>query len=315
MGTLENVLDHPVMVRLARSRAATRLVNPYSPVRDSRLRAAVSGRTVLVTGASYGLGAATARRLGAAGATVLLVARTAEALAGTAESVTAAGGTAHSYPCDLSDPEAVKDLASKIEERHGAVDVLVSNAGKSIRRSIEDSYDRFHDYERTIGVNYLGPVRLVLALLPGMRARGHGHLVNISTIGALIPPGPRWSAYQASKSAFDVFFRSAATEAACDGITATSVYMALIRTRMSAPTAIFDNVPGLTPDEAAELVCRAVVDRPRRVSPWWAGLAEVGFTAARWPWEVVAGRLFAAGRNRGAVPAGRSATRAEEARQ
>ncbi|MDV6014660.1 SDR family NAD(P)-dependent oxidoreductase [Haloechinothrix sp. LS1_15] len=294
MAGLARALAHAprnrTVARLARSRAAAWLVNPHADVTAAELRAAVAGKTVLVTGASYGLGAATARRLGAAGATVVLLARTEHALEETARAVREAGGFAHPYPVDLSDPAAVEPVAADIIDRHGPVDVLVNNAGKSIRRSIADSTGRFGDFERTIGVNYLGPVRLMLALLPAMRERGSGHLVNISTIGVRIPPGPRWAAYQASKSAFDVFFRSTAAEAAADGVTASSVYMALIRTRMSAPTAIFDNLPGLSADEAAGIVCRAIVSRPAKISPWWADAAEVVFSAARHPWErIVAG--------------------------
>ncbi|HWE90889.1 MAG TPA: SDR family NAD(P)-dependent oxidoreductase [Pseudonocardiaceae bacterium] len=283
---------HPVLARLARSPAVIWLVNPHGSVADSALRAAVDGKIILVTGASYGVGRATAIRLGGAGAIVLLVARTVDALNETAARIAESGGEARVYPTDLADPDAVDALAKLILTEHGHVDVVVSNAGKSIRRAIADSYDRFHDFERTIGVNYLGPVKLLLALLPSIRARGEGHLVNVSTIGVQVPPGPRWAAYQASKVAFDVFFRSTATEIAGEGITASSVYLALVRTRMSAPTRTFRGLPGLTAEQAAELVCRAIVERPRRISPWWAGAMEAGAVLTRRPWEVISGRLY-----------------------
>ncbi|MGC1853123.1 MAG: SDR family NAD(P)-dependent oxidoreductase, partial [Solirubrobacterales bacterium] len=250
-------------------RAAEPLVNPPSAIDEGELRAAVAGKTVLVTGASYGLGEATARRLGAAGATVLLTARSAERLEEIAVEIRAAGGAAHAHPADLTDIASVEALAEWVLDAHGHVDIVVSNAGKSIRRSVELSYDRFHDFERTIGINYLGPVRLLLALLPSMRARGEGHIVNVSTIGARIAPGPRWGAYQASKSAFDIWLRSVAPELRGDGVTATSVYMALIHTRMSAPTPIYRHVPGQTPEQAAATICRAIVQRPRSIAPWW----------------------------------------------
>ncbi|SDC41847.1 SDR family NAD(P)-dependent oxidoreductase [Actinokineospora iranica] len=288
---------HPVLARLSRSGAARWMANPRSHVDPAALRAAVSGRVVLVTGASYGLGEATARRLAHAGATVLLVARTADALDALAADLCRAGGTAHPYPTDLTDPAQVEALTERVLREHGHVDVLVNNAGKSIRRSIAKSTGRFHDFERTIGVNYLGPVKLFLGLLPAMRARGRGHLVNISTIGVQVPPAPRWVAYQASKTAFDVFFRGVATEIARDGITATSVYMPLIRTRMSAPTRAFDDLPGMTADEAAGVVCRAITRRPAQISPWWADLAELGAAATRRPWQALAGRLSGASKH------------------
>jgi NAD(P)-dependent dehydrogenase (short-subunit alcohol dehydrogenase family) len=283
------------------SRAGGWVVNPPGGVGDEELRAAVGGRIVLVTGASYGLGEATARRLAAAGATVLLVARTADQLERLAGEIAERGGTAHPYRADLTDPESVDALATRVLARHGHIDVLVNNAGKSIRRSLELSFDRPQDFQRTIDINYLGPVRLMLALLPSMCERGEGHLVNVSTIGTRLPPGPRWGAYQASKGAFDTFFRSAAVELRPRGITATSVYMALIHTRMSAPTPIFRYVPGQTPDEAAGVICRAIVRRPRQIAPWWASVADVLTTMGRTPWELATGLTFRLSRDSAAA--------------
>jgi acyl-CoA synthetase (AMP-forming)/AMP-acid ligase II/NAD(P)-dependent dehydrogenase (short-subunit alcohol dehydrogenase family) len=273
-------------------RAAEPLVNPPSAIDEGKLREAVAGKTVLVTGASYGLGEATARRLGAAGATVLLTARSAERLEEIAAEIRTGGGDAHTRAADLTDTGSVEALAEWVLDSHDHVDVVVSNAGKSIRRSVELSYDRFHDFERTIGINYLGPVRLLLALLPSMRARGDGHIVNVSTIGARIAPGPRWGAYQASKSAFDIWLRSVAPELRGDGVTATSVYMALIHTRMSAPTPIYRHVPGQTPEQAAATICRAIVHRPRSIAPWWSPVADIATTVARTPWDAATGLLF-----------------------
>jgi acyl-CoA synthetase (AMP-forming)/AMP-acid ligase II/NAD(P)-dependent dehydrogenase (short-subunit alcohol dehydrogenase family) len=297
-------------------RVAAPLVNPPSAVDEVELRAAVAGKTALVTGASYGLGEATARRLGAAGAIVLLTARSGERLEEIAAEIRAAGGDAHARAADLTDIESVEKLADWALAEHGHVDVVVSNAGKSIRRSVELSYDRFHDFERTIGINYLGPVRLLLALLPSMRARGGGHIVNVSTIGARIAPGPRWGAYQASKSAFDIWLRSAAPELRGDGVTATSVYMALIHTRMSAPTPIYRHVPGQTPEQAAATICRAIARRPRSIAPWWSPVADVATTVARTPWDAATGLLFrftedtAAARGSGGAEGGPGGARA-----
>ena len=259
----------------AAMRAVSPIVNPRRPPADHELRAAVAGKVVLVTGASFGLGEATAIKLAAAGAHVLLVARSRDKLDEVAARIRGAGGTASVYGTDLTDLDAVERMAQAILAEHGHVDVIVNNAGKSIRRSIARSAGRFHDFERTMRVNYLGPVRLVLALLPSMRARRQGHIVNISTVGTLLPAAPRWAAYQASKSAFDIWLRSAAAEMRGDGVTATSIYMALVYTRMSAPTPMFRTLPGMEPDEAADLVTRAIVDRPPTMAPWWLAPAGV----------------------------------------
>ncbi|MGW5113204.1 SDR family NAD(P)-dependent oxidoreductase [Nocardia sp. NPDC004123] len=250
-------------------RVAIRLLYPtFRPTTES-LREAVAGKMVLVTGASHGIGKASARKLAAAGAVVLLVARSRTELERLAADITAAGGVAHAYPADLTDTDAVDRLGRTLLAEYGHIDVVVSNAGKSIRRPIAESYDRFHDFTRTIDINYLGPVRLLLTLLPDMRARGQGHIVNVSTWGVLMPPSPRWSAYGASKAAFDVWLRSVAAEIAGDHVTTTSVYMPLVHTRMSAPTD-FGRMPGLTVDEASDLVTHAVTAKPRDVAPWWA---------------------------------------------
>jgi NAD(P)-dependent dehydrogenase (short-subunit alcohol dehydrogenase family) len=278
--------DDNAVLGLAR-RVASRVVNPGGRPSPARLRAAVEGKVVLVTGASHGIGRAAAIQLADAGATVLLLARSAEVLEQLAAEL---GERVHAYPADLTDLDAIPALAERLLAEHGPPDVIVSNAGKSIRRSIDRSYERFHDFTRTADLNYLGPVRLLLALLPAMRARGSGHVVNVSTVGVLLPPTPRWSAYQASKAAFDVWLRSAAAEAHADGVTATSLYMTLVHTRMSAPTEDFRLVPGLSAEEAAGLVCHAIVDRPSSIAPWWASTAALIGTLARGPSERIVRR-------------------------
>jgi acyl-CoA synthetase (AMP-forming)/AMP-acid ligase II/NAD(P)-dependent dehydrogenase (short-subunit alcohol dehydrogenase family) len=252
------------------ARALSHVVNPHGGPAEHALRAAVEGKVVLVTGASYGIGEASARKLGAAGAVVLLVARTGERLEEVRRDIEAGGGRAVVYTADLRDPVQVEQLGARLLERHGAVDVVVNNAGKSIRRPLAESDDRFHDFERTIDVNYLGPVRLLLALLPSMRERGRGHIVNVSTVGVSgLPPAPGWTAYQASKAAFDVFLRAAAPELRAFGVTTTSIYMTLVHSRMSAPIRMWRYLPGMLPEEAGDLVCRAIVERPRAIGPWW----------------------------------------------
>jgi NAD(P)-dependent dehydrogenase (short-subunit alcohol dehydrogenase family) len=243
------------------------LTNGRTRIPDERLAFAVRGKIVLVTGSSFGIGEATAKRLARAGATVLLLARTAEQLELVAEEIRADGGKAFAYPANLADPEAIETVVARVLADHGHVDVLVSNAGKSIRRSVADSYQRFHDIERTNAVNYLGPAKLVLELLPSMRERGSGHIVNVSTAGVRTPPLARWSAYLASKSAFDMWLRCVSQEVRDDGVTTSTVYMGLVHTRMSSPTPRLNSLPGLSPEQAADQVCAAVADRPHNITP------------------------------------------------
>ncbi|MBW0011570.1 SDR family NAD(P)-dependent oxidoreductase [Mycobacterium sp.] len=245
------------------------LVNPPRVSDPDRLKRAVSGKTVLVTGGSYGIGEATARKLAAAGATVLLVARSAEKLDEVAASINATGGRAVSYPTDLSDEARVTELTKQLAENHGPMDIVISNAAKSIRRELRLQYDRPHDFQRTIDTNYLGPIRLLLGVLPQMRQQGAGHIVNVSTIGVRMHPTPRWGTYIASKGAFDMWLRSVAPELHADGIDMTSIYLGLVHTRMSAPTASLRRMPGMQPDEAADVVAKAIIERPRRVQPRW----------------------------------------------
>lgn len=253
----------------AAGKAVDLLVNPPRVSDPDRLKSAVAGKTALVTGASYGIGEATTRKLAAAGATVLLVARSADQLEEVATSIAAAGGHAIPYPTDLTDEARVAALTKHLTDNHGPPDIIVSNAAKSIRRSLRLQYDRPQDFQRTIDTNYLGPIRLLLGLLPEMRERGAGHIVNVSTIGVRMFPTPRWGTYIASKGAFDTWFRSVAPELHADGIDTTSVYMGLVHTRMSAPTPSLRRMPGLEPDQAADIVAKAIIERPRKVQPRW----------------------------------------------
>ncbi|MBI3930103.1 MAG: SDR family NAD(P)-dependent oxidoreductase [Armatimonadetes bacterium] len=247
----------------------SRFLAPRGNQDGEALRRVVKGKAVLVTGASFGIGEALAVRLGAAGARVLLAARSQAELEAVGQRITSAGGEAFAYPADLARAEQVEALAARIGEEHGAVDVVVHNAGKSIRRSLYRSLDRPHDFERCMAVNYLGPVRLQLALLPAMLARGAGHIVSVSSVGVRLPPGAHWAAYSASKSAFDIWLGSAAPELRQGGIACTRVYLGLVHTRMSAPTAAYASMPGQTADQAASVLCRALIARPRTISPWW----------------------------------------------
>ena len=231
--------------------------------RDRSLTTAVQDKRIVITGASSGIGAETALRVGEAGAIVILVARTREKLEAVAEQVRALGGTAHVHPADLSEVGDVERVAQEIVDEHGGVDVLINNAGRSIRRSVARSYDRFHDYERTMQLNYFGALKLIMAFLPGMRERKSGHIVNVSSIGVQTNT-PRFSAYVASKSALDAFARCAAPECVADNVRFTTVYMPLVRTPMIAPTDIYKAFPTLTPEEAGQMLCDALIDKPKR---------------------------------------------------
>ncbi|HEY8769712.1 MAG TPA: SDR family oxidoreductase [Thermoleophilaceae bacterium] len=231
--------------------------------RERSLSSSIGDKKVLITGASSGIGLETALKIGEAGGEVLLVSRTREKLEEVAKQVEERGGTAHVHPCDLSDLDDIDRLAKEILDEHDGVDVLVNNAGRSIRRSVKASYDRFHDYERTMQLNYFGALKLILAFLPGMRDRKGGHIINVSSIGVQTNT-PRFSAYVASKSALDAFSRCVAPEVVGDGVKFTTIYMPLVRTPMIAPTDMYKAFPTLTPDEAAMMLCDAMIDKPKR---------------------------------------------------
>jgi NAD(P)-dependent dehydrogenase (short-subunit alcohol dehydrogenase family) len=228
---------------------------------------------VLVTGASSGIGEATARAVASTGATVLLVARRADELDRVRAAIEATGGRATSYVCDLTDGPAVDALVARLLAEHGAIDYLVNNAGRSIRRSLDLSYERFHDVERTMAVNYFGPVRLTMGLLPAMRAQRFGHVVNVVTWGVQMK-APKFSAYIASKSALDAWSRIAGREAYADNVTFTNMRFALVRTPMSAPTEAYAG-RGATAEQAARRVVRALEDRPVTVNTRAGDVGEV----------------------------------------
>ena len=252
---------------------------------------AVSGRTVLITGASSGIGKSAALKIGAAGGTVLLVARTREKLEEVAGEIEQLGGLSYVHPCDLSDTDDIDRMAAEVLEQHEAVDVLVNNAGKSIRRSVTRTYDRFHDYQRTMQLNYFGPVKLILDLLPSMRERKAGHIVNISTIGLQVNT-PRFAAYVASKAALDAFSRSLAPEVVGDGIHVTTIYMPLVRTPMIAPTKIYNYFPTMSPEEAATMITDAIRKRPKRMGTAMGNLGQLTYAIAPGAQDLVANRAY-----------------------
>jgi NAD(P)-dependent dehydrogenase (short-subunit alcohol dehydrogenase family) len=221
----------------------------------------VAGRVVLVTGASSGIGEATALAVGRLGATVLLVARRVDDLERVRARIVEEGGRAATYPCDLTDGEAVDSLVKQVLADYGAVDYLVNNAGRSIRRSLHLSYDRPHDVERTMAINYFGPVRLTLGLLPAMREQRFGHVVNVLSWGVQMK-APKFSAYLASKAALDTWARIAGRETWSDNVTFSNLRFGLVRTDMVVPTESFEDRRAISAEQAAARVVRALEDRP-----------------------------------------------------
>jgi short-subunit dehydrogenase len=249
----------------------------------------LAGKTVLITGASYGIGECLAQSLAPTGARLLLVARTAQKLMEVKERVEAKGGQALVFACDLTNGAEVQTLLEKLHKLPGGIDVFVSNAGKSIRRSLFDSLDRLHDFTRTMNLNYVGPVQLMLSLIPILVAR-KGHVINISAVNVLLAPAPKWAAYQASKTAFDQWFRSAGPELHARGVSATSIYLPLVRTRMIEPTKEYAKLPAMQPEEVAQLICKAIISRKRTYAPWWILFAQLASVLFRGSWEALASR-------------------------
>ncbi|NJD31839.1 MAG: SDR family oxidoreductase [Gammaproteobacteria bacterium] len=277
---------------------------------DRSLRGAVKGKVVVITGGSSGIGEAAALRIAEAGGKVVVVARDEEKLAEVRRKIQDGGGSVKTYSCDITDYAANDKLAKDILKEFGQVDVLVNNAGRSIRRSLALSYDRFHDFERTMQLNYFASVRLTMNLLPSMTARKSGHVINVSSIGVLTN-APRFSAYVASKAALESFARCAASEFHDEGVHFTIINMPLVRTPMIAPTKIYEEMPTIiTPDEAADMIADAIIRRPQRIATRLGVMAEIMHLVMPKMSEVVmnsAYRMFpdsaaAQGRKEGAEP-------------
>lgn len=258
---------------------------------DRSLRGRVEGKVVLITGASSGIGRSAALKVAAAGAVTIIVARGQEELFKTRDEIIAAGGNCHAYTADLADLNSCDELLRQVIAEHGRVDILVNNAGRSIRRSIALSYDRFHDFERTMQLNYFGSLRLIMGVLPGMTERRRGQIINISSIGVLAN-SPRFSAYVASKAALDAFSRCAQGEFSGHNIAFTTINMPLVRTPMIAPTKMYDSVPTISPDEAADLIVQAIIERPSRIATRLGIFAAVLNAIAPKAYEVVMNTAF-----------------------
>ena len=250
-----------------------------SITRDKAAVAALKGRTVVITGASSGIGLVTAVQVAKAGAVPILVARGKDKLEATKALIEGQGGKAYAYGCDLSDLQAIDALTEQLSGDFERIDYVVNNAGRSIRRSLKLSEDRFHDFERTMQLNYFGAIRLVMGLLPKMRAQKSGHIVNISSIGVLTNP-PRFSAYVASKAALDAWSNVVSSELVGDGVSFTSIHMPLVRTPMIAPTKMYDRFPTISPAQAAAKVITALVDKPHEINTLTGNLGALAHTLA-----------------------------------
>lgn len=255
---------------------------------DHSLQGNVGGKVVVITGGGTGIGLASAKRLGEAGAKIVLSGRTLETLEDAKKEIEELGGEAHVYTCDVSDLESCDSFVQQVLADHGQIDILVNNAGRSIRRAVEHSYDRFHDYERTIQLNYFGCLRLALGVLPQMSERRDGHIINISSMGVVGPPA-RFSAYIASKSALEGWTRCAEAEFCDRNISFTNINMPLVRTPMIGPTKVYDYAPTLSPDQAADMVVDAVINKPSRITTGTGKMFQI--------WHLIAPKLAATAMN------------------
>ena len=271
------------------SAAGWRWRQRFSP--RGALRRRVAGQVVLITGASSGIGAGLSHRLARAGATVLLVARSIEKLHDTVEDIRNAGGRAQAYRCDLADLDSCDRLCEQVLAEYAAVDILVNNAGRSIRRSVMHSLDRFHDYQRTMQLNYFGAIRLAMNLIPAMQARGQGHVINVSTMGVQSAPA-RFSAYLGSKSALEGWTLAAQNELVHTGVEFTLMNYPLVRTPMIAPTAIYRYVPAMSEERAVDWLCEAIVTRPKRKVPAFGLASQVMYQVLPKTSELIVNTTF-----------------------
>lgn len=258
---------------------------------DRTLKGKVRNKVVVITGGSSGIGLSTAQRVAEAGAVTVIVARGEEELFKARDEMKKAGGKVFAYTADLADMADCDRLVEKVLKEHGHVDILINNAGRSIRRSIELSYDRFHDFERTMQLNYFGSLRLIMGFMPTMTHRRKGHIINISSIGVLAN-SPRFSAYVASKAALDAFSRCAQGELSGKGISFTTINMPLVKTPMIAPTKMYDSVPTLSPEEAADLLVKAIIEKPSRIATRLGIFAALINAVAPKAYEVVMNTAF-----------------------
>lgn len=265
---------------------------PPAALHREKLRRALEGKTILITGASSGIGEQLAYMLAECSVHLVLVARREERLLAVKEKVEHKSAKASVYAADLRNPSEMEGLLEYLHQLPKGIDIVVSNAGHSIRRPIFASLDRLHDFTRTIAINYTAPVQLLLSLLPVLERR-QGHIMNVSTINALLHPLPHWAAYQASKTAFDIWFRSAAPELHARGIHTTSIYLPLVRTPMILPTKAYSKAPAMSAAQAAAILCRMMVLKKKFYRPWWTVWLQMASVCFRGVLESAASNLLA----------------------
>jgi len=253
---------------------------------EKKFAETLEGKTVLITGATFGIGERLAYLISKTGANLILVARTAEKLEAIKNEIEKENKSANVsiFSTDLTKNEDVENLLENLKDLPNGIDVFISNAGKSIRRPLFESLERFHDFQRTMSLNYFAPVQLMLGLIPILR-KNRGRIINISAVNVLLIPAPFWTAYQSSKTAFDQWFRCAAPELEAAGIRATSVYLPLVRTRMIEPTAEYKNAPAMSPAHVAEIIGKSIYTRRKIFKPWWLIFGQIGSTIFRRPAE------------------------------
>ncbi|MBU9766687.1 SDR family oxidoreductase [Mycobacterium sp. TNTM28] len=260
------------------------LLTSMRPPLTERLQARgdidVAGKRILITGASSGIGEAAAEKFAARGARVVAVARRQELLDDLVGRISANGGDACAHAVDLSDLDAIDELVARLEADLGGIDILINNAGRSIRRPLAESLERWHDVERTMTLNYYSPLRLIRGLAPGMRERRDGHIINVATWGVFNESSPLFAVYNASKAALAAVSRVIETEWSAVGVHSTTLYYPLVKTPMIAPTRAYDGLPGLTADEAADWMLTAARTRPVQIAPRMAVTAKALNTVA-----------------------------------
>lgn len=245
-----------------------RILFPPTYLNRKKLKEKLNGKTVLITGASSGIGEQLALFLADINVHMILVARRREKLLEMKSAIEKKAAAVSVYGADLRNDDEIDGLLAFIHQLPEGLDYVVSNAGKSIHRSINDSLDRFHDFSRTMSVNYFAPVKLLLSVIPLLK-KSKGHIINISTVNALLIPIPYWAAYQASKSAFDVWLRSAGIELNKVGIATTSIYLPLVRTPMIEPTPAYEKMPAMCPRHVCRIICRSMITKRKIYRPWW----------------------------------------------
>lgn len=262
------------------------ILYPRKRINATALKKATDGKNILITGASYGIGECTANLLASKNVTLILVARTESKLTELKSKLEESGATIYIFKADFYNQQDVADLCRFLQSLPFDIDIFISNAGKSICRSINDSLDRFHDFTRTMSINYYAPVQLILSLIPSL-IKQKGQIINISAINVLLAPAPYWAAYQSSKAAFDNWIKCTSPELKAKGVCISSVYLPLVRTRMIAPNESYKNTPAMQPEQAARIICNAIVKRSRKYTPWWLFFPRLLSLMLAKQWELI----------------------------